>query len=54
MRWKPKPYYREKWHLWFAWRPVQINDGTWVWLERVYRKYTMYYDGYDPEYILID
>ena len=27
-----------EWHPWFAWRPVQLADDTWVWLERVQRR----------------
>ncbi len=26
------------WHTWFAWRPVRLNSGTMVWLERVERR----------------
>lgn len=42
MRWKPdiKPTTRGKyaeWHPTFALLPQQCIDGTWVWLERVYR-----------------
>lgn len=22
--------------LWFAWRPVRLYDGTWIWRENVY------------------
>lgn len=25
------------WHRWFAWRPVHVGDGKWVWLETVWR-----------------
>ena len=27
-----------EWHKWFAWFPVQMPDGTWVWLEHVERR----------------
>jgi hypothetical protein len=27
-----------KWHKWFAWRPVRINDEHMVWLEFVFRR----------------
>jgi hypothetical protein len=27
-----------KWHLWFAWRPVQTIDRGWVWLRPVWRR----------------
>jgi len=23
---------------WFAWRPVQLNSGRWVWLQKIYYK----------------
>ena len=29
---------RYTWHRWFAWRPVRVNDGRWVWRETVARK----------------
>jgi hypothetical protein len=46
MRWKspPKIDYFE-WHPWFAWRPVETECNTWVWLERVMRRHV--FDGYD-------
>jgi hypothetical protein len=28
-----------RWHLWFAWRPVQLEDGRWVWWETVFRSW---------------
>lgn len=28
----------EDWHDWFAWRPVRLRMGEWVWLETVQRK----------------
>jgi len=34
MRWKSKA---NKWHDWFAWHPVLIWGGEWVWLEKVRR-----------------
>lgn len=27
-----------KWHIVFAWFPVQLETGEWVWLERVWRR----------------
>jgi hypothetical protein len=30
-------------HLWFAWHPVETNQG-WAWLERVYR-HRNWYEG---------
>lgn len=37
--WKP-----EKWHIWFAWRPVKVNgdkegEYTWAWWERLERRF---------------
>lgn len=41
MRWKhrePAPLKRlDQWHLWFAWKPVDIGTH-WVWLETVERR----------------
>ena len=25
-------------HRWFAWRPVRLEDGRWIWLEVVIRE----------------
>jgi hypothetical protein len=25
------------WHRWYAWRPVRLMNGKWVWLEYVER-----------------
>lgn len=31
---------------WFAWYPVQLNDGNWAWLEWVKKDYFVYeYNG---------
>lgn len=30
----------EKWHDWFAWKPVQISSERTAWLETVRRKKT--------------
>ena len=30
---------RGKWHNWYAWRPVRVNDSKIAWLETVVRKY---------------
>lgn len=33
--------WQDKWHPWFAWRPVTVSAGTMrvrVWLEKVQRK----------------
>lgn len=38
MRWCiPSPFHDGEWRIWFAWRPVQTYDGTWVWWELVWR-----------------
>jgi len=36
--------YHKKKGFWFAWRPVQVDDGRWVWLHRVW--YEKRIDGY--------
>jgi hypothetical protein len=54
MRWteKNKNSKYMQWHKWFAWHPVNIK-GTWVWLERVYRKSVAGgYNGFEWEYNL--
>lgn len=25
--------------LWFAWHPVRLNDGRWLWLDYVWRRW---------------
>lgn len=35
----------KEWHSWFAWYPVQTEDGYWVWLELVWRR--VEYSTYD-------
>ena len=42
MRWKGETcdeYWKRvnEWHTWFAWYPVKLEDGDWVWLGRVER-----------------
>jgi hypothetical protein len=37
MRWKRTN--RGDWHRWYAWRPVETEDGTVIWLEMVERQY---------------
>lgn len=32
--------------VWFAWYPVELQDGTVVWLEHVYREYTLTIGGW--------
>ena len=35
--WKTRKY---RWHVWFAWRPVEVDpaDSLWCWLRLVERK----------------
>ena len=28
---------KHNWEPWFAWRPVKMIDGLWVWLQKVER-----------------
>lgn len=49
MRWASRAERRAKaqqqWHRWFAWYPTYV-DGTYVWLERVYRKGVLHHCAY--------
>lgn len=37
---KPKPLpWDQAGSVWFAWHPVKLVDGQWVWLEKVFRWY---------------
>lgn len=51
MRWYGRIW--NKWHVWFAWYPVKVDDDQWVWLEYVeryrYRSQYSFY-GYSTEY----
>jgi hypothetical protein len=52
MRWKPDPkfnrLYDGSWHTVFAWAPLKV-EGTWVWLERLQRRYrTGRWSGDEP------
>ena len=39
MRLEPKVKQdKRKWHEWYAWRPVKLECGDWVWRETVLRK----------------
>lgn len=29
---------RGAWQYWWAWRPVQLNDGRWAWLQKIVRR----------------
>ncbi len=35
-----------KWHKWFAWYPVRLNNKTIVWLETIERKIYFKYESY--------
>lgn len=37
MRWTTRAP-ATKWHYWFAWRPVQVRRGIWVWGETIERR----------------
>jgi hypothetical protein len=39
MRWGTTKEEYETWRPWFAWHPVMIENGQWVWLETVERKF---------------
>jgi len=41
-------------HEWFAWRPVQLMDGRWIWWERIMRHKYLGRDSTGVEYYLID
>jgi hypothetical protein len=41
------------WQRWFAWRPVQLNNGVWVWWETVEYKLEDRYVGTDVHYRLL-
>jgi hypothetical protein len=29
-----------RWKEWFAWHPVQLRNGKWCWLVKIFRAYT--------------
>lgn len=43
MRWRGETWEQRRqrvmsdWHRWFAFFPIQMRDGSWVWLEYVWR-----------------
>lgn len=37
---EPRAKRLSRWHTWFAWHPVRVDEDTMVWLEIVYRKAT--------------
>ena len=32
---KKRPDHWRNWNDWFSWRPVELTDGSWAWLETV-------------------
>lgn len=62
MMWKGKPRtkgrekYENAYDPWFAWHPVKLTEGPgegdWVWLENVWKKYTIIqkFDGLEVRY----
>jgi len=46
-------YLRElqKGYIWFAWYPVQLDNGRWIWLEKV-RVFPPVYQSYDKLILL--
>jgi len=43
----------DEWHKWFAWFPLQMPDGTWVWLERVERRARRYIRANEGAYLWV-
>lgn len=41
-----------EWHNWFAWYPVEIRYGQWVWLETISRRYKGFMFCWDYKYKL--
>lgn len=53
MNQKRDRYYKER--KWFAWHPVRLVNGCWVWLEYVWKNYSSACGGgwrYDINYKL--
>ena len=36
------------WHDWFAWYPVQLDPGEFIWLETIERRNELWISGLDP------
>lgn len=51
MRKQTKEKDSREWHDWFAWYPIWVStghcNGTWIFWERVQRKYRTSYGGVD-------
>lgn len=48
--WYAKVLAKEKWHVWFAWRPVRVAEGDCRWLEYVVRKGRYGMGGWNWDY----
>lgn len=35
---------RTEWHRWFAWHPVKLESGGYVWMQFVQRRMYKFYD----------
>jgi hypothetical protein len=42
------------WHVWFAWRPVQLQDSRWAWLRLVHTRVPPCGHDFMREYKLVD
>lgn len=38
MRWRTRSPIKKGWHTWFAWYPVELENGEKVWLEQIVRR----------------
>lgn len=46
---------KTKWHMWFAWYPVEVRCCEYVWLDFVQRRYASSGNSfYEPSYISKD
>lgn len=48
--WEEKLNAREKWHPWFAWRPIRLGSRDCRWFEYVLRKGRYGYGYWNWEY----
>lgn len=48
--WQEKRAAKEKWHRWFAWRPIRVDDHDCRWLEFIERRITWEY-GWGDVYV---
>ena len=42
--WKSTPK-KEKWHVWFAWHPVKLEDGPWMIFQFVGRRLIWHWEA---------